>query len=32
MTAPRSDFLKATVYRGFFHQCTDLEGLDEEFA
>jgi tyrosyl-tRNA synthetase len=32
MTAPRSDFLKAIVDRGFFHQCTDLEGLDEEFA
>ena len=32
MTAPRSDFLKAIVDRGFFHQCTDLEGLDAEFA
>src|SRR3546814_120372 len=32
MTAPRSDFLKAIVDRGFFHQCTDLEGLDAAFA
>ena len=32
MTAPRSDFLKAIVDRGFLHQCTDLEGLDAEFT
>ena len=29
MTSPRSDFLKAAVERGFMHQCTDLEALDE---
>src|SRR3546814_662479 len=28
MTAPRSDFLKAAVERGFVQQCTDLDGLD----
>ena len=32
MTAPRSEFLKTIVDRGFFHQCTDLEGLDADFA
>ncbi|MEQ8395044.1 tyrosine--tRNA ligase [Thalassobaculum sp.] len=32
MTTPRSDFLKAIIDRGFFHQCTDLEALDAEFA
>ncbi len=32
MTAPRSEFLKTIVDRGFFHQCTDIEGLDAEFA
>jgi tyrosyl-tRNA synthetase len=29
MTSPRSEFLKAAVERGFMHQCTDLEALDE---
>jgi tyrosyl-tRNA synthetase len=29
MTEARSDFLRAVMDRGFLHQCTDLEGLDE---
>ncbi|WP_299617250.1 tyrosine--tRNA ligase [Pelagibius sp.] len=29
MTAPRSDFLRVLQERGFIHQCTDLEALDE---
>jgi len=29
MAEPRSDFLRAVAARGFLHQCTDLEGLDE---
>ncbi|MBM3573583.1 MAG: tyrosine--tRNA ligase [Alphaproteobacteria bacterium] len=29
MTAPRSDFIAAIVERGFLHQCTDLDGLDQ---
>ena len=29
MTAPRSDFLKTAVERGFVQQCTDLEELDD---
>jgi tyrosyl-tRNA synthetase len=29
MTQPRSEFLHRLVTRGFIHQCTDLEGLDE---
>jgi len=29
MTDLRSEFLKAAVERGFMHQCTDLDGLDE---
>src|SRR4051794_13448602 len=29
MSTPRSSFLRAAVERGFLHQCTDLEGLDE---
>lgn len=28
MTSLRSDFLRAVTERGFFNQCTDLEGLD----
>ncbi|MDZ5649037.1 tyrosine--tRNA ligase [Nitrospirillum sp. BR 11828] len=28
---PKSDFLRAMVDRGFFNQCTDLEGLDAAF-
>ena len=27
--APRSDFLRVLTERGYVHQCTDLEGLDE---
>jgi len=27
---PRSDFLHAMQERGFLHQCSDLQGLDEE--
>jgi len=29
MTAPRSDFLRTLQDRGFIHQCTDLEALDQ---
>jgi tyrosyl-tRNA synthetase len=28
MTKPRSEFLRDFIARGYFHQCTDLEGLD----
>ena len=28
MGEPRSEFLRVLKERGFFHQCTDLEGLD----
>jgi tyrosyl-tRNA synthetase len=27
---PRSDFLATLIARGFLHQCSDLEGLDEK--
>jgi len=30
MTELRSDFLREIVARGFMHQCTDLEALDEK--
>jgi tyrosyl-tRNA synthetase len=29
MSAPRSPFLATAVERGFIHQCTDIEALDE---
>ncbi len=29
MTTPRSDFLRTLEERGFIHQCTDLEALDQ---
>ncbi len=29
MTSPRSDFLHVVTERGFMHQCTDLEALDQ---
>ena len=29
MTSFRSDFIRAVHERGFMHQCTDLDGLDE---
>ncbi|WP_299398920.1 tyrosine--tRNA ligase [Pelagibius sp.] len=29
MTAPRSDFLRVLQERGFIHQCTDMEALDQ---
>ncbi len=29
MTTYKSDFVRAVVERGFLHQCTDLEALDE---
>jgi tyrosyl-tRNA synthetase len=29
MSTPRSTFLTAAIERGFVHQCTDLEALDE---
>jgi tyrosyl-tRNA synthetase len=32
MTEPRSDFLREITRRGFLHQCTDQEGLDERAA
>lgn len=31
MIQPRSDFLRVSVERGFFHQASDLEGLDKAF-
>ncbi len=30
MSAPKSDFLHILTERGFIHQCSDLEGLDEK--
>ncbi|MBG0797960.1 tyrosine--tRNA ligase [Methylocystis sp. L43] len=27
---PKSDFLRALIERGFVHQCSDFEGLDEK--
>ena len=32
MPAPRSEFLKRALERGFVHQCTDLAALDERLA
>ena len=32
MGQPRSEFLRVIKDRGFFHQCTDLEGLDEHLS
>jgi tyrosyl-tRNA synthetase len=32
MTILKSDFLNIVKERGFFHQCTDLEGLDKILA
>jgi tyrosyl-tRNA synthetase len=32
MTTLRSEFLRTVTERGFFHQCTDLEGLDSRMA
>ncbi|MBN36660.1 MAG: tyrosine--tRNA ligase [Rhodospirillaceae bacterium] len=32
MTEPRSDFLRDIVARGFMHQSTDLEALDDKAA
>ncbi|MCW9033126.1 MAG: tyrosine--tRNA ligase [Rhodospirillales bacterium] len=32
MTNYRSEFVRAIVERGFLHQCTDLEALDERAA
>ena len=29
MTSHKSDFIKTVAERGFLHQCTDLEALDE---
>ena len=29
MTETKSDFLRTLVERGYVHQCTDMEGLDE---
>ncbi len=29
MTSPRSEFLKTVTERGFLHQCSDLDGLDQ---
>src|ERR1700756_3995640 len=28
MSEPKSEFLQNFISRGYFHQCTDLEGLD----
>jgi tyrosyl-tRNA synthetase len=32
MSTPRSPFLAAALERGFIHQCTDLEALDERLC
>ncbi len=32
MGQPRSEFLRVIKDRGFFHQCTDLEALDEHLS
>ena len=32
MSQPRSAFLRAIVERGYLHQCTDLERLDQQLA
>ena len=32
MTTFRSDFLRTVSERGYVHQCTDLEGLDEKLS
>ncbi|MFL5061767.1 MAG: tyrosine--tRNA ligase, partial [Xanthobacteraceae bacterium] len=32
MSAPQSDFLRVLTDRGFIHQVSDLEGLDESAA
>lgn len=29
MTTPNSEFLKTMIERGFFHQCSDIGGLDK---
>src|ERR1700691_5147810 len=29
MTEPKSEFLREFIARGYFHQCTDLEALDD---
>ncbi|MBN8827645.1 MAG: tyrosine--tRNA ligase [Sphingobacteriia bacterium] len=29
---PKSSFLKEFIARGYFYQCTDIEGLDKKFA
>jgi tyrosyl-tRNA synthetase len=29
MTKPKSEFLREFIARGYFHQCTDLEALDD---
>jgi len=29
MTTPKSDFLKILTERGFIHQCSDMDGLDQ---
>ena len=29
MKSPSSEFLKAATERGFMHQCTDIDALDE---
>jgi tyrosyl-tRNA synthetase len=31
MSTPKSDFLAVVTERGFMHQCTDLENLDQAF-
>jgi tyrosyl-tRNA synthetase len=32
MAAVKSDFLNVMQERGFFHQCSDLEGLDKKLC
>ncbi|MCH7778464.1 MAG: tyrosine--tRNA ligase, partial [Gemmatimonadetes bacterium] len=32
MTTAKSEFLRQAEARGFVHQCTDLDGLDDALA
>jgi hypothetical protein len=32
MQTVKSDFLQVMIDRGFFYQCSDLEGLDEKLT
>ncbi len=32
MSEPKSEFLRQFISRGYMHQCTDLEALDQVAA